>query len=83
MNTALLEPGFTRTGRGTISHVFGEFASGVAHLLLDDASVIHLHHGEQLDRLRLEYGSVSRARGKAIRYETDALGIVLNLELAR
>lgn len=82
MDTALLEPGFTRTGSGQIRSIFGDFSQDVAHILFEDNSLIHLHGRPGLDAVLKQFGTLSAASGRRIRYTADSLGVVLELEAA-
>lgn len=75
MDTALHEERLT-TGRGTIALIFGEFAYGIATLLLDDGTLLHVHDGQLLQRIQNHFGACANARGRSIIYQADQLKIL-------
>lgn len=82
MDTALLEPGYSRTGSGRIQLIFGDFSQNVAHILLDDNSLVHLHGHPGVDQVIDTFGSLQNARGHRIQFTADALGVLLEMRAA-
>jgi hypothetical protein len=76
MDTALYESREQlTTGRGSITLIFGEFDRGIASLLMDNGTVLHVHDAGLCGQLVRQFRPGSRI-GSAIIYKADNLGIV-------
>lgn len=65
---------------GRIREISGAPGSGIAQIYFDDGAFCHIESGHGLRVLRDAYGSLEKARGKTIRYETDDLNVMTYFE---